>query len=290
VAVQPVEISHLRHHFQCAVIAAHQDVLAIVENGAGLGFPVAVGPAAELGLGFNQIHEVALAGEGEGGGATGITSADHGDPGGGTAGGELLFETLLAAAQGHEFFPAGKLDGSLEHLKVSPANLFQEVTVDTGHEQGGGEVRAIRLREETIGFFKVVAGAEILHPQEPGHAWGRVRPAKILLRHPEGFPLLAGQVDATEALEVVGHVPKDVGQLKGHSEGDGVVAGCAGLAAEDVDRNEADSRSDAVAVFAEIFEGVVAVLGQVHFHSVEDFEEGFGRDEVLADDRGELFG
>jgi hypothetical protein len=174
----------------------------------------------------------------------------------------------------------------LKDLVVLAVDLFQKIAVYPRHEKRSREIRAVDLGDETIGFFKIVAGSKILHSKESSHPGGRVGLTKVIFRDPKCATLLLRKVDPTKFLQIVRDIPKDVCQLESKTESHGIVGSGTGLAVKDIDGDKAHGGSDPVTVFTKILKGFVPILRQVHFDTCEDIEEGFGGNEVATHDGG----
>jgi hypothetical protein len=88
----------------------------------------------------------------------------------------------------------------------------------------------------------------------------------------EAAQFVLRQVDAA-VIEVGLHVAHDVGELQGDPEVHRVVAPARMAAAEDVQADEPDRRGHAPAVLAQIIEGVVAAMAEIHLHAVDEVFE-----------------
>ena len=102
--------------------------------------------------------------------------------------------------------------------------------------------------------------------------------AEIILGHRKSPALLLRKIDTSVGGEIVGHIAKNICQLKGKAESDGVVGGGSSLAGKDINGDKTDGGGDPVAVFSKVFERFVAILSKIHFDSCNNLEEGFGRD------------
>ncbi len=99
---------------------------------------------------------------------------------------------------------------------------------------------------------------------------------EFLLRVAEALEFFQRKVDAV-AGEVFLDVPQDVGELHGEAEVDGVFPGFRVAVAEYLETDETDDGGDPVAVEAEVFEGPVAVVGEVHLDAADKvLEVGLG--------------
>ncbi len=92
----------------------------------------------------------------------------------------------------------------------------------------------------------------------------------------EAVEFVEGEVDAV-AGQVFLNVAEDVGELHGEAEVYRVVFGFGVAVAEYLEADEANDGGDAIAVEAEIVEGLVAVVFEVHFDAADDvLEVGLG--------------
>src|SRR5262249_31154033 len=75
------------------------------------------------------------------------------------------------------------------------------------------------------------------------------------------------------ACNVFLEIAKYISQLEGESEIDGILSRAQRLISEDLDAYEAHRRSDPIAIFAEIGEGLILPVVQVHLHSVDQIQD-----------------
>jgi len=181
-----------------------------------------------------------------------------------------------------DFLRFGEAVALGEDLVVVGLHLDEEGLVDAVHDAGGEEGFEVFWREEVAGFLVEAQGAVGLEGHELLEAVIMALGGEVGFGDAEFCEFGEGEVDAVSVLEVFLDVAEDVGELEGVAEGDGVVSGALDISSEEGEADEADGGGDAVAVALEVFPGLEALGGEVHFAAFDDI------DEVLAGDGVEV--
>src|SRR5215469_12257065 len=163
----------------------------------------------------------------------------------------------------------GERNALLEHAEAVALDLFEEPSINRGHDQSGPLRAPIDARERAKRAGVPRSGTCDLMRHQRGERGGRAPVEDIAGRHAEPIKLILWQIDPP-APRVLTNVADDVGKLEGDAEIARVVAcGRVGVA-EDLHRKQSDHTGHMMAVTLERREVEVAVLLEIHAHPVDD--------------------
>jgi hypothetical protein len=232
-------------------VAAHEEVLAVVEFAAGRGVGEAAGAAASGAGGLEDEDLAAGLGEADGGGQAGEAGPEDQDGGGGVSGmagwaigcgdrGRARSGEVRARSQARykaseagagdrqggdlELVAAAQGGAAGEDVVVAGADLEEDLVVGAAHDLGGEEAAVAELGEDLPGGLVLALGGV-------GEVGGGGDEAAVVavvedvgLAEVVAGEQVAGEVDAA-AGGVLGDVAEDVGVLEGEAEVLGVAAG-----------------------------------------------------------------
>lgn len=179
-------------------------------------------------------------------------------------------------------------DAFFEDFEVEVGDFFEDLGVNLSHHFGGDHGLAVGWGEVEFGLMVEGFGAVVLTLHEGAEAVIVVVIEDLLFGDAEVAEVFEGEVDAAGVAGVLADIAKDVGELEGVAEMEGVFLGVGMAVAEDFDADEADDGGDLVAVMEEFFEGLEAGAAEVAGDAVDEFGEEGGI-EVVFGGEGEDF-
>src|SRR5438067_1205824 len=167
-----------------------------------------------------------------------------------------------AAGEDGELLGGGDADAFGEHLHATAGNAAEETVVDGDQDPHGGAAVAVDHGDKLLAGDVVLFGTDGEGGEHPALALRHGAAADELLEFFDGLAEfvheVARDVDAL-AVYVFLDVAENVGELEGDAglfgEGFGARIGVA----EDADADEANNRSDEIAVAIEVLEGFVGL-------------------------------